>query len=188
MAARHQPQFTLDQHVFVVVNYWNTWSATETLRLFAMQYPNMRLPSRHTLKNDYNKYVQFAVSTNRDHGNSGRRRTARTQANIVLVRQALQANPNMTARWNTWPSGEPIQLQKNNQIWDFAFHPYRMERRQRLLDADFSRRLQYSQWLKGRQNMFWRDTLVGDKATFPMNGPCKMMAKVAHFVFTTHLL
>ena len=154
----------------MIVNYCNTWSATETLRLFAVQYPNTRLPS-HTVINNYNKYVQFAVSTNRNPGNSGRRRTARTPANIALVRQALQANVNtgMTARQNTCPQVSPSSFNRITRQ-DLAFHPYRMERRQRLLDADSPRRLQYSQWLTGQQNRFRRDILVGDEATFPMNG------------------
>ena len=98
--------------------------------------------------NYHNKCVQYAVSTKKNPWTSGRRRTARTPANIALnVRQALLSNPNMTA-------SEPILLQQDNQVG--------------LLNVDYPRRLQYLRWLTGQQIRFRRDILICDEATFPM--------------------
>ena len=45
------------------------------------------------MMDNYNKYVQYGLSLNRNVGNSARPRTARTQANIDMVRRALEAHP-----------------------------------------------------------------------------------------------
>ena len=41
---------------------------------------------------NYNKYSKYGLSLNRNVGNSGRSRTAQTQANIDMVRKALKAH------------------------------------------------------------------------------------------------
>ena len=58
-----------------------------------MQFPNQRTLCRQTIMDNYNKYVQYGLSLNRNAGNSARPRTARTQANIDVVRRALEAHP-----------------------------------------------------------------------------------------------
>ena len=45
----------------------------------------------------------MVLSLNRNVGNSGRRKTAQTEANIDMVRRALEAHSLMTARHNTLP-------------------------------------------------------------------------------------
>ena len=42
---------------------------------------------------NYDKYVQFGLNLNWNVGNSGRPRAARTEANIDMVRRALEAHP-----------------------------------------------------------------------------------------------
>ena len=58
-----------------------------------MQFPNQRTLCRQTMMDNYNKYVQYGLSLNRNIGNSARPRTAQTQANIDMVRNALEAHP-----------------------------------------------------------------------------------------------
>ena len=86
-AVQQRPQFTL------VVNYCETWSQVETLRMFAIQFPNTRLPDTHAVDYNSNKHVAFGVSTNRNAGHNGRTRSARSPANVALVRQALTNDP-----------------------------------------------------------------------------------------------
>ena len=167
-AVQQRPQFTLEERVFMVVNYCETWSQAETLRLFAIQFPNTRLPDRQSVDYDYNKYVAFGVSINRNVGHSGRTRSARSPANVALVRQALTNDPTLSARRNNQPQVSASSFNRITRL-DLALYPYRMERRHTLLNADYPRRLQYAQWLSGRPNKFIRDILIGDEAAFPMN-------------------
>ena len=102
-------------------------------------------------------------------GNSGRPRSARTQVNIDIVRQALQAEPMMTARRNTIPNISPSSFNRITRL-DLSWHPYVMQRRNALQNADFPRRAAYCQWLTNRPNRFIRDVIIGDEAVFPING------------------
>ena len=83
-AAQHlQPEFTLEERIFMVVTIGSTWSQAETIRLFIAHFPNSHLPSRHTITYNYGevckKYEKFV---NRNAGNSGRPRTARSPAEL----------------------------------------------------------------------------------------------------------
>ena len=90
MAGAHsRPQFSVDERVFMVLKYTETSNVLETVRRFQRQFPNQRTPCRQTKMDNYNKYVHYGLSLNRNIGNSGRPRTARTQANIDMVRRAL---------------------------------------------------------------------------------------------------
>ena len=89
MAGAHsRPQFSVDEWVFMVLKYTETSNVLETV-MFQRQFPNQRTPCRQTKMDNYNKYVHYGLSLNRNIGNSGRPRTARTQANINMVRRAL---------------------------------------------------------------------------------------------------
>ncbi len=81
----------------MVVKYIETGSQFETIRLFQVEFPNSRVRVRHTVDYNYNKYLTYGTSENRNKGNSGRPRTVRTEANIELIREALQENPCISA-------------------------------------------------------------------------------------------
>lgn len=169
MAGIQQPQYTLEERVFMVLKYCETFSIAETLRLFILQFPHARVPNRKTITRNYNKYLEFGQSGNRNTGNSGRRRTARTQANIARVRQALQNDPTISARRNPIAQLTPSSFNRITRI-DLSWHPYRIQRRNALLPGDLPRRMDYCQWLTNRPNRFLRDVIIGDEANFPMNG------------------
>ena len=77
----------------MVFKYTETGYVLETIRRFQKQFSNQRTPCRQTRMDNYNKYVQYGLNLNRKVGNSGRPRTARTQANIDMVRKSLEAHP-----------------------------------------------------------------------------------------------
>ena len=56
-----RPQFTLEQRVFMIVNYYETWSRTETEtnKLFAIQFSNSIVPNRQAVDYNYNKYIVY---------------------------------------------------------------------------------------------------------------------------------
>ena len=58
-----------------------------------MDKGTFRIRGRRADKMDkYKKYFQYGLSLDRNAGNSGRSRTAQTQANIDMVRRALEAH------------------------------------------------------------------------------------------------
>ena len=74
----------------MVVKYSETRSQAETIRQFILQFPNARVPIRHTITRNYQKYLEFGKSGNRNKDNCGRHRTGRPQLKIAAVRQAPQ--------------------------------------------------------------------------------------------------
>ncbi len=162
------PQFTTAERVFMVNKYIDTKSPTETIRLFALQFPNSRIPDRKTILRNYTKYIIHGQSTNRNKGNSGRRRTVRTPANINRVQQALQVDPQVSARRN------PLHMAPSsfNRIThhDLHWHPYCIQQRNALEPGDPNRRLTFSTWLVNRPAGFIRDIIIGDESTFALNG------------------
>ena len=84
MAGAHpRPQFSVDE-----------WQR---------HFPNKRTWCRQTIMdNNYNKDSKYGLSLNRNVCNSGRSRTAQTQANIDMVRRALEAHPLLN--YNTSPN------------------------------------------------------------------------------------
>ena len=82
----------------------------DTIRRFQRHFPNKRTWCRQTIMDNYNKYSKNGLSLNRNVGNpgvgnSGRSRTAQTQANIDMVRRALEAHPLLNC--NTAPNHKP---------------------------------------------------------------------------------
>ncbi len=168
MAAQQVHQFTLDERVFMVLKYHETRSPAEVIRQFQLQFPGRRMPFRHTVTRNYQKFLDHGTCHNLNSGNSGRPRTARSQLNIDRVRRALQADPTISARRNPLPNIDRSAFNRITRL-DLGFHPYVMEHRHSLEDGDRERRVQYCQWLANRQPRFLSDVLIGDEATFPMN-------------------
>ena len=77
----------------MVLKYTETGNVLETISRFQKQFLNQRTMCRQTIMDNYNKYVQNGLSLNRKVGNSGCPRTAQTQANIEMVRGALEVQP-----------------------------------------------------------------------------------------------
>ena len=114
--ALNLPQFSVDARVFKVVSYLETLKVTDTLRQFRLQFPHSRVPDRGMVRRNVAKYLRHGTSLKRSHGNSDRPRSARTQVNTDVVRQALQADPMMTAIRTTIPNIKSIFIQSGNKI------------------------------------------------------------------------
>ena len=117
------------------------------------------------------KYQNRGTSLNRNKCNSGRRRTARSEENIAVVRDLLEENPrNVSARRN------PVAISSSgfNRITrlDLRWHPYRMHVWHELLANDLPRRLRYSEWFnqRCRNQHFLESLIIGDEAGFALNG------------------
>ena len=57
---------------------------------------NQTLPCKRTVQQNVNKYRSHRSSLNRNKENSGRRRSARSEYNIELVKNILKNNTNLT--------------------------------------------------------------------------------------------
>ena len=91
-------QLTTEQRIFVVTKYHETKSYNEVREAFARRFPNRNAPPKKTIYKNVLKYQQNGTSLNLNKGRSGRRVSVRTPDNIQLVRDALNANPQMSTR------------------------------------------------------------------------------------------
>ena len=118
MAGAHpRPQFSVDERMFMVLNYTETENVLETITMFQRQFPNQRTLCRQTMMDNYNKYVQYGLSLNRIVGNSGRPRIARIRTNIDMVRRALEAHLTETQFLLFLTINTPVHLLKT-VVWD----------------------------------------------------------------------
>ena len=163
-------QLTTEQRIFVVTKYHETKSYNEVREAFARRFPNRNAPPKKTIYKNVLKYQQNGTSLNLNKGRSGRRVSVRTPDNIQLVRDALNANPQMSTRRNDVPVNRRSFQRIVRQ--DLQWHPYRIHVRHELKQADFQRRLQFAQWFQNQCNnpRFLYNFVVGDEASFAMNG------------------
>ena len=107
---------------------------------------------------------------NRNEHNSGRQRTGRSAENIENVRQVLEAGNNryLSCRRNMLqlPSATFNRIVRLDLNW----YPYKIHVRHQLQAADYQRRVNYSRWLIQQDADFWNNVIIGDEATFSVNG------------------
>ena len=118
-------QLTIEQRTFIVKTFYETRSLQLTREAFMERFPDRHAPAAKTIWANVRKYEQHGTSQNRNHGNSGRRRTGRSEANVEAVRQRLLEYPTGTsARRN----GVGLPSATFNRITrlDLRQHPYRM--------------------------------------------------------------
>ena len=164
-------QLTTEQRVFIVLHYTQTQSIAAVQNAFRARFPDRNPPTKRTVMKNVRKYSEAGTSLNLNKGNSGRRRTTRSEENIAAVRDLLQQNPgNVSARRNPLP----ISRTGFNRITrlDLRWHPYRMHVRHELLAADLPRRLRFVEWFnhRCRRENVLASLIIGDEAAFSMNG------------------
>jgi hypothetical protein len=79
-------QLTTEQRVFVVTQFTLLQNVTAVQNAFRIRFPGRNPPVRNTILKNVRKYQNTGTSLNRNKSNSGRRRTARKEANIAAVR------------------------------------------------------------------------------------------------------
>ena len=164
-------QLTIEQRDFVVLHYTKTQSIAAVQNAFLERFPDRNPPCKTTILRNFQKYSNAGTSLNLNKGNSGRRRTTRTEENIAAIRALLEENPRVSARRN------PIDISSSsfNRITKFElrWHPYKMHVRHQLLPTDLPRRLHFAEWFVERcrrRPNFLESLIVGDEAAFAMNG------------------
>ncbi len=86
-------QLTTEQRIFIVLQYNRAQNTTEVQNIFRARYPNRDPPHKATILRNVRKCSSEGTSPNLNKGNSGRRRTARSEQNIAAVRNLLEENP-----------------------------------------------------------------------------------------------
>ena len=135
-------QLTTEQRIFIVLQHNRTQNTTEVQNIFQARYPNRDPPHKATILRDVRKCSSEGTSPNLNKGNSGRRRTARSEQNIAAVRNLLEENPHVSARRN------PVDISSAgfNRITRLDDGTDRMHVRHLLLARDFPRRVQFAEW------------------------------------------
>ena len=168
------PQFTPQQREFLVREYRydrSNHSVLRVLQSFREEYPDVRCPSRLTVHKNVRKYSQNGTSCNVNKGRSGRQKMARCPENIEAVQEALD-NPEAGAqRINARRNGLGLSSATFNRITrlDLRLHPYQMIKRHQLLDSDYQRRINFSQWLLNQNRRFLENVIISDEAGFASN-------------------
>ena len=88
-------QISKEERVFALEKFFERESYITVQALFRKQL-NQIPPCKKRIQQNITKYHSHGTSLNGNKENSGRRRTARSEENIDLVRNILENNPNLT--------------------------------------------------------------------------------------------
>ena len=124
-------QLTKQQRIFIVTDWFESKSLSQVAQDFSEKFPESNVPNKTTIWKNVRKYREEGTSLNLNRGRSGRKKTARSDANIAAVRMLLDENPNVSGRRN------PLQLSQVtfHRIckFDLKWHPYKIVERHQLL-------------------------------------------------------
>jgi hypothetical protein len=164
------PKLTIPERTFIVEKYFETKSVVAVLRQFQIAFPGRNPPSSSSVWRNVNKYRLHGTSLNRNKGNSGRRKTGRSEENIQAVREQLENNPHVSARRNGL--GLPSATFNRITRLDLRWHPYQISVRHELKENDYLRRRNFCRWFSNHQRnpRFLANFVIGDEAAFCMNG------------------
>ncbi|KAF2355747.1 Protein of unknown function DUF4817 [Trinorchestia longiramus] len=161
-------QLTKEQRIFIVEKYFHEKSSQQVIQSFQEHFPERQSPTKMTIWRNFTRYRTEGTSLNLNKGRSGRKRTGRSEEYVRIVQGELAENPQISAR----KSGSDVTKSTFNRIitLDLEWHPYKMHVRNKLLDNDLLRRLNFAQWFLQRNVRFVNDIVVGDEAAYHLNG------------------
>lgn len=146
-------------------------NALEAQRLYAIRFPNRRLPNDRTFTNSHRhlrEYGSFKTSR-RD---AGRPRVARNPLTEEQLLNAIDENPSLSTR----QIGRDLNV-CHTTVWrilhEYSLYPYHIQRIQGLLPQDFPRRLEFSRWILRKCTThpnFLSRILFTDEAQFTRDG------------------
>ena len=161
-------QLTREQRVFIVLKYQLTQNCERVRREFEQEFPDRVSPTKKTVMRTVRKFTEHGTILNRNKGNSGRRRTMRTPANIEMVRNVIEENPRSSIRRNE--SGLPATTYHRILRQGLKMKPFRMQVKHQLLPNDYHRRIAFCNWLLQRAERFCEKLVMTDEAAFAMDG------------------
>ncbi|KAF2346939.1 Protein of unknown function DUF4817 [Trinorchestia longiramus] len=159
-------QLTKEQRTFIVEKYFLAKSFQQVIQSFQEHFPEKQFPTN--IWRNVTRYRTEGKSLNLNKGRSGRKRTGRSEENVRIVQGALTENLQISAR----KSRLDVTKSTFNRIitLDLNWHPYKMHVRNKLLDDNLHRRLNFAQWIWQRNVQFVDDIVVGDETAIHLNG------------------
>lgn len=91
-------QYSVEHRTKIIETYLRTTSIIATQRQFHRDFPRASVPTRNTILALVQKFRETGSVKNKNKGNSGRRRSARTDDNIETVRRRLEESPRKSTR------------------------------------------------------------------------------------------
>ena len=164
-------KYTLEQRTFLLTRYYQLSANLGTLREeFDVCYPNVPFPSRQMLRNMHHKFQRTGSITDAPH--SGRPRTRRCEGNLNTVAQAVVEDPRRSTRRGALELGI---TQRTYQciLNDLNIHVYQPRLVQQLLEDNFDRRLDFTEWYlscSADDPAFYCSLVWSDEASFKLNG------------------
>ncbi|KAF2344754.1 Protein of unknown function DUF4817 [Trinorchestia longiramus] len=152
-------QLTKEQRTFIIEKYFQTKSFQHVIQSFQEHFPERQSQTKMTIWRNVTRYRTKGTRLNLNKGRSGLKRTGRSKKNVRIVQGALTENPQISAR----KSELNVTKSTFNRIitLNLKWHPYKMHVRNKLLDNDLPRRLNFAQWFLHRNIRFVDDILVG---------------------------
>lgn len=164
------PQLTLEQRSFLIRTFYSSGSKAVTLRLFATEFPERKVPTRVSLAKLVVKFSREHRIENLNPGRSGPKTTVRTQAKIAEVRRMVVGKKTSTRKV---ASACDISQTTARRIIrkDIKVKPYKLIRVQALSPADKQKRVRDSNvYLNLLRNIRLPYLFFSDECTFYADG------------------
>lgn len=152
-----------------------TWSADgnnvrQILILFANKYRRRNPPDKKTVSDLLYKWNHHNTIENRHKGNSGRKRTARSDENIEVISEIIQNDPHLSI-----PKMSSISGITKYGVWtilknDLKLHPYKRSEIIKLSEEDKQRRLNFCDDFERVLEAVLEDIWWTDEAHFQESG------------------
>lgn len=140
-------------------------------RLYALRFPNRRLPNYRTFINSHQHLREYGRFQTPMH-DTGRPRQARNPAVDEEILNVIDENPGMSTR----QIARHLDVSRST-VWrvlhENMLYPYHIQRVQGLLPRDFPQRLQFSRWILRKCTVdpeFLSRILFTDEAQFTRDG------------------
>lgn len=165
---------TVEQRTFLVSRFLEIKDYDRVAQEFHQRFPNRPAPHRKTIQWNVKKFTREGTVKNLHKERCGRTRTARSDANVAVVRQLLTNNNNNNNRISCRNNTLGLHRATFNRIvrLDLRWHPYKIYVRHELKNGDFARRLQFCRWFVNsfHNPRFVFNIVIGDECSFGMNG------------------
>lgn len=169
-------RFTPEQRLWIAMEKEKNTSTAEIKAQFSVKWPGKAPPSvRSTIYRIWKKLSQHHTVLDLHKGNSGRKRTGRSEENIAAVRAVLEnqidKNPDEIV-CSSRRNGLNLSQSTFNRItrMDIKFHPYRVLRSQKITPHNVTLRLEMGRLLSLKSKEWYSHLSVSDEAWFSLGG------------------
>lgn len=165
-------KFTCAQRVLIVKTFYQSGeSCAATVRRLRGTLGRNEAPNESTVRRLMKKFEETGSVV--DLKSPGRRRSARTEQNIEVVRDSVAVSPAKSIRRRSQQLRLRCSSVRRILRYDLKCHPYKIQLTQQLKVADHQKRRQFVDWvLRNSQEdeNFAMNIIFSDEAHFQLNG------------------